>query len=125
MRVREARPDERGAALNVLDAAMLATDGLDGATLLVAVEDDRVLGALALVGERVRAVAVRRRRRGQGVGTTLVRAAGRRTGRLVAEFDADRRPFYESLGFDVEPVEPAADGTERTDRVRCRGVRVF
>lgn len=113
MQVREARPDERGAALNVLDAAMLESDRTDEGVLLVAVGDASVVGALVLVGDHIDAVAVRRRRRGQGVGSALVAAAGERRERLVAEFDAGVRPFYESLGFAVQPV---GEG-------RLRGVR--
>jgi GNAT superfamily N-acetyltransferase len=111
--VRAARPDERDAALNVLDAAMLESDRVDEGTLLVAVEGGRVLGALLLVGERIDAVAVRRRRRGQEVGSALVAGASERRERLVAAFDSDVRPFYESLGFDVQEV--GSDG-------RCRAV---
>lgn len=105
MEVREARPDERDAALNVLDAAMLESDRTDEGTLLVAVEGGSVVGALVLVGERVDAVAVRRRRRGQGVGSALVEAAGERRERLVAEFGAGVRPFYESLGFEIRALD--------------------
>jgi GNAT superfamily N-acetyltransferase len=100
--VREARPDEHPAALGVLDGAMLETDRTEESTLLVAVEGGRVLGALVLDGERVDAVAVRRRRRGQGIGTALVQAAATRRERLVAEFREEVRPFYESLGFEVK-----------------------
>jgi GNAT superfamily N-acetyltransferase len=49
-------------------------------------------------------VATRRRHRDRGVGSALIAAALERRGRLVAEFDPDVRPFYESVGFDVEPV---------------------
>jgi GNAT superfamily N-acetyltransferase len=112
--VRPDAPDERAAALNVLDAAMLRTDRVDEGTLLVALNDGRVVGALLLVGERVDAVAVRRRRRGQGVGRALVEAAGERRGRLVAAFDPDVRPFYESLGFEV--VDEVAGGRLRATR---------
>ena len=86
-----------------------------------------ILGALVLVqSERgaydandgdsahVDAVAVRRARRGQGIGSLLVRTASERHPRLTAEFDADVRPFYESLGFEIEPVEG------ETDRFRGR-----
>jgi GNAT superfamily N-acetyltransferase len=116
MEVREARADERDDALNVLDAAMLDTRAVDGATLLVAVEEGRVLGALSLVEDRIDAVAVRRRRRGQGIGTVLVEAAAARRERLLAEFDAGVVPFYESLGFAVESTggdryRGARDGT--------------
>ncbi|WP_290810816.1 GNAT family N-acetyltransferase [Halovivax sp.] len=96
--------------------------------VLVAVADrpeagDRVLGALVLAAEppetsvgihevavssdrrsaasHVAAIAVRRRRRDRGIGTALIEAALDREGRLTAHFDADLRPFYEALGFDV------------------------
>ena len=112
--VREARSDERPAVLGVLDGAMLETDRLDGSTLLVAVAGDRVLGALVLAGDHVDAVAVRRSRRGQGIGPALVEAAAARRERLVAEFREGVRPFYESLGFEVEPTVEVG---------RFRGVR--
>ncbi|WP_226011230.1 GNAT family N-acetyltransferase [Halomicrobium salinisoli] len=113
MRVREATSDDRTAVANVVDGAALAVDddvlarSLDESETLVAVSDDtdRVLGALVLDGDRIAAVAVRRRRRGQGIGSALVEAAAERRERLVAEFDADVRPFYESLGFEIDAVE--------------------
>jgi GNAT superfamily N-acetyltransferase len=118
MTVREARSDEHAAVMNVLDGAMLDVDAgrmvSDTTTTLIAVEDDRVLGALVLDGEEIAAVAVRRSRRGQGVGTALVEAAAARRERLVAEFGDRERPFYEPLGFEVGPADE--DG-------RLRGVR--
>jgi GNAT superfamily N-acetyltransferase len=90
---------------------MLDTGAVNRATLLVAVEEGRVLGALALVGDRIDAVAVRMRRRGRGVGTALVEAATGRRELLHAEFDDAVAPFYESLGFSVEAVGGG----------RCRG----
>ncbi|WP_424002066.1 GNAT family N-acetyltransferase [Haloarcula salina] len=130
MRVREATEDDLPAVMNVLDGAALEIDvatvraGIAGDGTLVAVsggfegdaatETDRVLGALVLDGDRVAAVAVRRRRRGQGIGTALVEAALDRRDRLIADFDADVHPFYDRLGFDVAPL--AADG----DRFRGR-----
>jgi GNAT superfamily N-acetyltransferase len=107
--VRGARPDERAAVMNVLDGAMLEVEtdrvASDATTTLVACEGDRVLGALVLDGEEVLGVAVRRSRRGQGIGTTLVEAAAARRERLVAEFREEVRPFYESLGFEVRPAD--------------------
>ncbi|WP_135821718.1 GNAT family N-acetyltransferase [Halostella litorea] len=119
--VREARPDERVAVRRVIDAAMLEPGDVAGAIdrgdALVAVADGRVVGALVLEprteGAHVAAVAVTRSRRGQGIGTALVEVAGERAARLTAAFDPSVRPFYESLGF---AVEPAGDG-------RLRGVR--
>ena len=119
MRVREARPDDRLAVRRVLDAAMLAVDAvparIEAGDVLVAVEDDRVIGACVLVvpddagpdwvgrigadahGE---AIAVRRRRRGAGIGRALIETASDR-GRLSAAFEPDVRPFYDDLGFEI------------------------
>ena len=117
IRVRAATPDDEPAVLNVLDAAMLDTGNVGAALArgdaLVAIEDGRVLGALVLIGDRIEALAVRRSRRGQGIGTRLVEAAADHRGRLVAEFDGSNRPFYRSLGFRIERIGPD----------RFRGVR--
>jgi GNAT superfamily N-acetyltransferase len=111
--------------LNVLDGAMLDVDSgrlrsaIDRGDVLVAVagddsDDERVLGALVLAGEEITAVAVRQRRRNQGIGTMLVEAATDRCERLVATFDPRVRSFWESLEFGIEPAaEPD----------RFRGVR--
>jgi len=126
VRVREAAPAEVIDALGILEPALLEVDPGrlrslaegDGAVLL-AVEGGRTLGALVLgdgaVGSpgdrRIEAVAVRPGRRGQGIGRALVRTASERArGSLIAAFDSDLRPFYERLGFDVEP---AGDGRYR------------
>ncbi|WP_276273298.1 GNAT family N-acetyltransferase [Haloarcula litorea] len=113
MAVREAEVADLSDVLNVLDGAALSTDvelvrsSIDAGGTLVAVSGDgeRVLGALVLDDDHVDAVAVRRRRRGQGIGTALVAAAAERRDRLTATFDADVRPFYESLDFDIEQVD--------------------
>ncbi|WP_368275982.1 GNAT family N-acetyltransferase [Halorussus litoreus] len=60
----------------------------------------------------VDAIAVRHARRGRGIGSALVRTAAERHDRLTAEFDPGVRPFYESLGFEIEAVEG------RNDRLR-------
>lgn len=128
MDLREATADEVPAVCNVLDGAALETDAeairasVERGETLVAVTDasagaagggGTVVGALVRDGDRITAVAVRRGRRGQGIGSALVERAATGRSRLVAEFDAAVRPFYDSLGFDVEP---AGDG-------RLRGVR--
>nr|WP_251344382.1 GNAT family N-acetyltransferase [Haloplanus sp. GDY1] len=118
MRVRAAA-DEGLDVVRVLDGAMLETDAaavrerIGSDEVLVATVEDRVVGALVCDGDRVTAVATRRRWRDRGVGTALVSAAARGRERLVAEFDPGVRPFYESLGFEIEP---AGDG----DRLRGR-----
>lgn len=100
--------------MSVLDAGLLETGidevrlALEAGRVLVAVEGERVLGALVLDaavptdGARIEAVAVRPARRGQGLGTALVTAASDEYGRLTAEFDGNVRPFWSSLGFEVE-----------------------
>ncbi len=88
---------------------MLQTDtvqaAVDRGDALVAVEDGRLLGATILDpkpgGLHVDAIAVRRRRRGQGIGSALVAAASENGDRLTAAFDPDVRPFYEELGFEI------------------------
>ena len=124
--VREATVRDLPDVMNVLDGAVLAADAasvrdhIADDEVLVAVSEDgrRVLGALVLDGDHVEAVAVRRRRRGQGIGTALVDAAAERRGRLTAAFDADVAPFYESLGFAVDPADEPGRmrGTRRPDR---------
>jgi GNAT superfamily N-acetyltransferase len=112
MNARTARPTDLPAVMNVLDGASLAVDAatvrehIDTGTVFVGVTDGRVLGACVLDGERIDAIAVRRRRRGQGIGRRLVeRAAASTTDALYAEFDRRTRPFYDALGFDIEPTD--------------------
>lgn len=110
IRIRPATDDERDDVLNVLDGALLETDAdaIDAAIaterVIVAVDGGHVVGALVLDGERIESVAVRRMRRGRGVGSALVREAARGCDRLVVDFDEQVRPFYEALGFDIDRV---------------------
>ncbi|MCU4752418.1 GNAT family N-acetyltransferase [Halobacteria archaeon AArc-curdl1] len=67
-------------------------------------ETDPSEGASTSPARHIRAIAVRRRRRGQGLGTALVEATLERYGTLTANFDADIRPFYEALEFDIERI---------------------
>jgi GNAT superfamily N-acetyltransferase len=119
VRVRPAAPDDHLDVMRVVDGAMLTADAervrdrIDAGTVLVATVEGRVVGALVREGDRITAVATRRRWRGRGVGTALVSAAAEGRERLVAAFDPGLRPFYESLGFETEPM---GDG----DRLRGR-----
>ncbi|QLD89677.1 GNAT family N-acetyltransferase [Natronomonas salina] len=126
--VREATAEAEPTARSILNAAMLEVDDetVERSTVLVAVDDGRVLGALVLDDERIDAVAVRPGRRGQGVGSALVEAAASRREQVTASFDPGVRPFYESLGFEVDCGEDGSDedggdddGGDGTER--CRG----
>lgn len=122
--VRRAAPADHLDVMRILDGAMLAADAgrvrerIDAGAVLVATNemppasrrdgkavDDRPVGALVRDGDRVTAVATRRRHRDRGVGSALVAAALDDRGRLVAEFDPDVRPFYASLGFEIVPLD--------------------
>jgi len=122
-RVRPAEPTEIDTILTMLDAAVLETDRdvirqsiSDGRTL-VTVEDHRILGTIvarpADPGVRIDAIAVRKRRQSQGIGTALVETLLDGHGRVVADFDERVRPFYESLRFDIRERKSG----------RLRGVR--
>ncbi|MFB6117388.1 GNAT family N-acetyltransferase [Halosegnis sp.] len=110
MNIREARQDERLTVRSIFDVAMLRVPDFPKQTLVVAAEDDNVLGAMAVETEgfaepgEIHAIAVRPRRRGQGIGSRLVEEASRRWDPVVAEFDERVRPFYEAHGFDIQPV---------------------
>lgn len=81
-----------------LEVRLAAGDGhlaVDGRDRCVA------LGVLVLNEGHIEAVAVRRSRRGQGIGTALVKAAAEGERSLTAEFRPAVRPFYESLGFKI------------------------
>ena len=130
--VRVGDADDYDAVMNVLEGALLdvapdrvraglrgsaglrgdaaPSDRGRGVDVLVAEADGSTVGALVLDGDRVTAVAVRRSRRGRGVGTALVEAALDRRGRLTASFDARVGPFYESLGFEIRPAGGGDDG---------------
>ncbi|WP_181686389.1 GNAT family N-acetyltransferase [Halorhabdus salina] len=120
VRIREGTPQDLVSVLNVLDGAALETDRerildrLRAGDVLVAVagtDGERVIGACVLDGPAIVSIAVRRRRRGQGIGTALVRTAASERDRLVARFDPGVRSFYEALGFDVTTI----------DTERCEG----
>jgi GNAT superfamily N-acetyltransferase len=80
----------------------------------VAEPADAVAGG---AGMHVDAVAVRRRRRGQGVGRALVETALERERRLTVAFDPGVRAFYDALGFTV------VIGNEETTDGRAWAVR--
>jgi len=134
--IERASPDDRLDVLRVLDAAMLETDAeavdaaIDAGDALVArfKRTGAVVGALVATRPEpdrlhIDAVAVRRARRGRGIGSTLVAEAIRRAERdaaidlVTAEFDPILEGFYSALGFAV------GDGSDPHDTDRLRGRR--
>ncbi len=101
--VRPATVDEYVTVRSILEAALLEVDSglLRRSSVLVATEEGRILGALVLRGSEIEAIAVRPRRRGQGVGSSLINEADTRRPCLSAGFDPSVRPFYTALGFEV------------------------
>lgn len=101
--VRVATPGEYVTVRSILDAAMLEVEPglLRRSSVLVALSEGRILGALALRGPEIAAVAVRPNRRGQGIGRELIEEAASRRPVLRAGFDPRVRPFYTSLGFEI------------------------
>lgn len=119
MRLIQPDADRLPELLNVLDGANLAVEteglksGIDAGGVYAAVSeptgstettDGQMLGVLVIDGDQIIAIAVRRHRRDQGIGTALVEAVREDREGLVADFDEDARPFWESLDFDIESL---------------------
>ncbi|WP_254864609.1 GNAT family N-acetyltransferase [Halovivax gelatinilyticus] len=129
--VRPATDDDALDVRRVLDAAVLAYDGLDArieadGALVATTRETTIAGVILLdpepstvvtgwdefrgplaefgAGAHIDAIAVRKARRGRGVGTRLVETALDREGWLTAHFAGSVRPFYEALGFEVRPL---------------------
>ena len=107
--LRRGDSDDVVGAMRVLQGALLDIDGstvrdaAPAGELLLATERDWVVGALVLRDGHVEGVAVRRERRGQGIGSALVEAAVLDEGSTVtADFRAGVREFWKNLGFEVE-----------------------
>lgn len=119
--IRSALPVDLPAVMTVIDGSLLAMEAatvrerINGMPerVLVADVESRIIGVLVLDRmDEIEAIAVRRARRDQGIGTVLVEEASERHGTLTAEFRQSVRPFYESLDFEITECEK-----------RCRAVR--
>lgn len=95
----------------LLDAALLAFDRddvrecVETGNAFVAVDHERHVGAIALEGTCITAIAVRPRYRRHGVGTELISIAAADRDRLTATYDSSDRAFYESNGFAIEVLD--------------------
>ncbi|WP_049912574.1 GNAT family N-acetyltransferase [Natrialba hulunbeirensis] len=107
------RADERILGTLVLAPVPPETDGCSTGTEGAAETNESIEPARE--SAHIAAIAVRRRHRGQGIGRALVTCVLESESesesesvperRVTAHFDADVRPFYESLGFAIEPIE--------------------
>lgn len=77
----------------------------DGAEIADAESDGESSETASALGAHVEAVGVRLRRRGQGIGTALMRDAADRWRPLTADFYPGLSGFYEKLDFDIEKRE--------------------
>ncbi|MFP4530671.1 MAG: GNAT family N-acetyltransferase [Halodesulfurarchaeum sp.] len=113
MIVEKARPADLAAVMNVFDGAdpevtkETVAEHIDRGEVLVA-RSKRGTVLASLVGRprerdvRIEPIAVRPGRRGQGIGTLLLRDAAERWGRLTASFERELAPFYRQAGFEIE-----------------------
>ncbi|MDS0295851.1 GNAT family N-acetyltransferase [Halogeometricum luteum] len=123
--IRPARPADRDAAVELLDAAMLEVDPgrvrerIEAGGVLVVDAGSRLVGVCVLApgdGEteaetEIIHIAVHRSRRARGLGRELVEAAAALSeGPLTATFRGQVRPFYEAVGFEITE---AGDGRFR------------
>lgn len=105
--IRKAHEAECEAVMRVLEGALLeiatadVRAAIDRGDVLVALGNGHVRGALVLDDVHIEAIAVVHRHRANGIGSALVKRAAER-GPLTAAFRPTVRPFYESLGFEIE-----------------------
>lgn len=114
--VRRAGPTDLVTLMRVLDGALVDVDAetverrAAAGEVLRADDGGRAVGVLVRDGALVRALAVRRDRRGEGVGRALVERAATETARLVADCRPEVKGFYEACGFRVREREGRAYG---------------
>ncbi|WP_138007627.1 GNAT family N-acetyltransferase [Halalkalirubrum salinum] len=125
--IRPAAEDEAIDVIRLFEGALLTVDfdtlrdAIAHGAVFVAVRAERVVGAVSLDLDRdpahVEAIAVHPSHRRDGIGSQLLAHAASRDGAITAAFDSELRPFYESIGFTIEPLPGAAntDGPANAD----------
>jgi len=106
--IREATISDLPSLMNVIDASLLYVDiesvksSISSNDVLVATSPTTILGVLISKQNNIEAIAVRSRRRHQGIGSALVRSLAKKLdGPLIAEFDGPSLQFYQKLGFSL------------------------
>lgn len=98
-----------GALLEITPKAVREAIESETDVVCVALRNDRIIGTAVFrdtpAGGHVVAIAVHPQRRGNGVGRSLIGYGADRFETLSAEFAEKVTPFYERLGFTIEPIE--------------------
>ena len=110
-KTRSAIPSDIPYIMNIIDGALLQTDlkmlktRISRRDVIVAESHTAIIGVIILAENVIDAIAVRSKRRNQGIGSALVFAAAEQIGSpLTAEFDLTSLSFYQHLGFLISPL---------------------
>lgn len=111
LKVRSATTSDLSSIMNIIDGSMLQFDlkivqsRISSEEVLVAESPTSILGILVSTGNIIETIAVRSKRRNQGIGSILVKTAAKKSDEpLVAEFDQMSLQFYQKLGFSITPT---------------------
>ena len=108
--IRSATIPDLPSIMNIIDGSMLQLDlnivqsRISSKEVLVADSSETILGILVSTGNTIEVIAVRSKRRDQGIGSALVKTAAKNSNKpLIAEFDKESLQFYQKLGFSISP----------------------
>ncbi|HIJ12550.1 MAG TPA: GNAT family N-acetyltransferase [Halobacteriales archaeon] len=106
--IRSATIPDLPSVMNIIDGSMLQLDlkivqsRISSKEVLVAESSETILGILVSTGNTIEVIAVRSKRRDQGIGSALVKTAAKNSNKpLIAEFDKESLQFYQKLGFSI------------------------
>ncbi|MFL2521038.1 MAG: GNAT family N-acetyltransferase [Halobacteriales archaeon] len=106
--IRSATISDLPSVMNIIDGSMLQLDleivqsRISSEEILVAESPETILGILVSTENTIEAIAVRSKRRHQGIGSALVKTAAKNSNEpLIAEFDKESLQFYQKLGFSI------------------------
>lgn len=107
-KIRSATTSDLPSIMNIIDGSMLQLDleivqsRISSEEVLVAESPETILGTLVSTGHTIEVIAVRSKRRDQGIGSALVKTAANKSNKpLIAEFDKESLQFYQKLGFSI------------------------